>query len=198
MSFVRDPAVGAAADLAGERIIATPPLDWELKFRTVNAELRFIEYAPPEGEGDSRAQQLIFEAFTADPMPAPLQALAGIAGNERNRCSDFETYNTFAGDENNYPTAVALMICRQEPDAESARISVVKTIQGNDYFYVVTRNHEVPAFGEPSSGNDQDTVDGVTSELSDIVGALSLYMRTVTLCDDAREEHPCTRSALDL
>jgi hypothetical protein len=174
---------------AGERIVARPPADWALRVQSVNPSLRVVEFRPehPAPEAD---EHLLFEAFSAEPMPEPLEALAHVAATARETCPDLQHFNTFAGDENNYATAVALMVCREDPSAQGARVSMVKAIRGNDYFYVVRRSRLVPALAAPMA---EDT-EPLRQELSEVVGGLSLYLRSVTLCDDHRPEHPCSSS----
>jgi hypothetical protein len=173
---------------AGERIVARPPVNWELSFQSVNPGLRLVEFRP-DRETAEVDEQLTFESFNADRMPEPLEALAGIAAEASAACADFEHFNTFAGEENNYPTAVALLVCRDDTIAGGPRITMVKAIKGNEYFYVIHRSRSVPPFTAPDG--EESSAD-LHQQLSEAVGGLSLYMRSVSLCDDHRpEEHPC-------
>jgi hypothetical protein len=172
---------------AGERIVARPPAEWALRVQSVNPSLRLVEFRPEHPVADAD-EHLVFEAFNAEPMPEPLEALADVAARARETCPDLQHFNTFAGEENNYATAVALMVCREDPSVQGARVSMVKTIRGNDYFYVVRRSRLVPTLAAPMA---EDT-EQMRQELSETVGGLSLYLRSVTLCDDHRPEHPCS------
>jgi hypothetical protein len=172
-----------------ERLMVMPPDGWTLYADSHEPARRLTEFRP-EGLHESTAEGLMVEAFTADPLPEPLDALATVAAAARERCPDFEHFNTFAGEENNYATGTALMICRDDPDGAGARISVVKAIRGNDRAYLIRRTRSVPALGAPPE-NDDAAIAELHRELADVLGAMSLYVRSVALCDDARTEHAC-------
>ncbi len=185
----------------GERLIAVPPLNWELRVQSLNPDLRVLEYGPPRpadadpDEPQRTTERLVFETFAADPMPEPADVLRNIALRLEERCRDVDAFNTFMGEENNYPTAVALLICHRHRGSDMTHVQMVKGIRGNDEFYVVLREKRV----EPlTDTNDDDGARRDVEALSEVVGALALYMRSVSLCDDSLEAHPCTRGPLDL
>jgi hypothetical protein len=184
----------------GERLIAVPPLNWELRVQSLNPELRILEYGPPSPEGTDpenpppTTERIIFETYTADPLPEPMDVLHTMALRLEERCQDLEAFNTFIGEENNYPTAVALLICYGHHGSGDTRVHMAKGIKGNDEFFLVMREQRLPS----ASGNGDESVRPDVDAMSEVVGALALYLRSVSLCDDRYEAHPCRRSPLDL
>ena len=57
---------------------------------------------------------------------------------------------------------------------------MMKAIQGNDYFYVITRSQRgAPLAAEAKPLSDEEA------------GGWSLFLRSIKVCDPSREEHPC-------
>ncbi len=193
----------------GERILGTPPLHWELTLRSLNPELRLLEFRPPlpepaapiepTAESEAAASEaalapqrprLKFETFISQPLPDPLQTLGDIAHALEERCEGFDYFNTFVGSENNYHTAVALMVCHKHQLSGQGLVRMSKAIRGNDHFYVITRDEPTA----PLSSSDMAALSADRPDaqaLATVVGALSLYMRSVRLCDDNLPAHPC-------
>jgi hypothetical protein len=131
--------------------------------------------------------------MAANAKSDPLSVLASVAEHARDDCPDLDHFNTFSGDVNNYAAGAALLVCRSDPHGAGARIDAVKAIQGNDRWYIVHRSRAVARIGAPEA-NGEDGIAQLHAELAEVVSVLSLYVRSVTLCDDERAEHPCAPS----
>jgi hypothetical protein len=85
------------------------------------------------------------------------------------------------GEENGYPFALWMQMCRNNPQVNQAEITLFKVIQGNDSFYFVHRAWRVPTV----SPNEAIPID--PNELVE----WGRYMRLVGVCDTRIPERNC-------
>ena len=168
-------------DDTSERLLAAPPDGWVTVFQSNRPGIRLIEFAPPGQAADAWTEKLSFESFGSSPPPDPIELLTQIANDQRATCTGFSDYNTFSGFENGYPTSIRLFVCRTNPVTQLAQITLVKAIQGNEQFYVITRARRVPPI----------ETEGAAAMPAEDMAAWSLYLRAISLCDSARPAHPC-------
>lgn len=160
--------------------MAAAPPQFERTGSSISEGLRVTEFVLPAGPDDDTVEALRFESSRSDPLPDPLDSLDALAAEQSTRCPSLEHYSTFAGVENGYPTAVRLYLCKEDADSGRASVTLTKAIQGNDWFYLISRQRNAPP---PPSGLDLMSPDDMA--------AWSLYMRTVTVCDPRDDAHPC-------
>ena len=172
-----------AEPTTSETLLAQPPPDWLRSTATTTPGLRLTEYRPPAPPADGWDDRMRFEASSGTPMPDPIQVALTMAEEQRKNCEGFEDHNTFSGFENGYPTSVRLLLCREDKRTGKALVTLVKAIQGNDFFYLIVRSRSAPP---PDSGLD------LISQAE--IGGWSLHMRTIGLCDKQRADHPCPRA----
>jgi hypothetical protein len=175
-------ADGSTGSEAGEneRLLAQPPQGWKEIGSATTPNLRTATFIP-EAEDESDWRRMIrFEAMTEDPLPDPIEFIEILTTGQNDRCGTFESYPTFSGFENGYPTSVSLLFCARDRTSRLAETTMIKTIQGNDRFYVITRALRSEPVEEEEAPVDETTV-----------AAWSLYMKSVGVCDTARPEHPC-------
>ena len=169
----------------GERLLGQPPQGWRETGATNTAALRRATYVPAEDpEGGDWIRQITFEAIRLDPLPDPIEFVDVLSADRDRACGTFERLPTFAGEENGYPTAVYLLICHKDRQTQSSEVMLMKTIQGNEALYVVSRaqrGEPIPAGGEAPVSEEE-------------IAGWSLFLRTIGLCDDTRPEHPCPAS----
>ncbi len=177
------PTAGSAsrATGVGEQLLAAPPGGFKEIFSSDNPGLRMVEYIP-EGEArDSWQEKITFEALSGDPLPDPIEFLKALAADQAGACAEgFSEYPTFSGFENGYPTSVHLMICRRSRVVEQSQITMLKAIQGNESFYVVTRAQRAPPLAEGASALSEEAM-----------GGWALYLKAISLCDNGVAEHTC-------
>ena len=166
----------------GEQLLAQPPAGWRRTTSTAGGILRLAHFVAPGEDEEDWTTRISFESTADVSGPDPLEFIDLIAGDLRRNCAELEKFNTFSGFENGYPTSVALLSCPLNKDTDKPEISMIKAIQGNDYFYTVSRTRRSAAEVEP-----------LLSETE--VAAWSIYMRSVGVCDSLNKEHPCPISA---
>ncbi|MEM8766219.1 MAG: hypothetical protein AAGE43_02150 [Pseudomonadota bacterium] len=175
-------AKGPDEAAAGERLLGQPPEGWRQTGATNTKALRRASYVPEdEAAGSEWIQQIVFEAMVLDPLPDPIEFIDTLSADRDRDCGTFEQLPTFAGDENGYPTAVFLMICHKDRESQSSEVMLMKTIQGKEAFYLVSRarrGEPIPEGGEAPVSEEE-------------IAGWALFLRSIGLCDDGRAEHPC-------
>ena len=76
---------------------------------------------------------------------------------------------------------------------------MIKAIQGNDYFYVISRARREPPEPPPTdqipseipSGGDRPSAGVEDSGLEEEVAAWSIYLKSIVVCDVDLPDHPC-------
>ena len=175
------PSAPSSSSATGERLLAAPPPGWVRTFELDENDMRLVEFMPEAVDGDDWIDKISFESFTGDALPDPIVFQQTIARDRKQACSQLDDFNTFAGFENNYPTSVRLLLCHRQKGGAHGEITMLKTIQGNDAFYVVQRIRRVEPFESELTAPMRN----------EEMGLWSLYFRSITLCDDGRTEHPC-------
>ena len=122
---------------------------------------------------------------TGQPLPDPTEFVASIAAEQRAVCGKLADHETFSGTENGYPTAVRLLVCYVNPVTKKGQLTLIKTIRGDDNFYVITRSHRVPPIAS----------DGDLPMPAELMAQWSLYLRAISVCNDATADHPCPAPA---
>ncbi len=169
----------SADEASGERLLAEPPEGWKQVFRTDKPDIRLVEYIPEDQHNASWSSKVSFESLAGNPQD-PIDFVNGISADQANTCDGFEATPTFAGLENGYPTTVQFLECANSRLIERSQVTMIKAIQGNDYFYVITRAHR----GAPLESGEKSLSNAEIAEWS-------MYLRAISLCDDRDPEHAC-------
>lgn len=165
----------------GEQLLAQPPAGWRQVGATSLPTLKRAEFVPADGTPGTETSRITFEAMVEDPLPDPIEFVDLLAADRQQACGTFERLPTFSGEENGYPTAVDLLVCHHDRKTDRSEVMLMKTIRGNEAFYIVTRGRQGPPIA-----------DGGKPEIEDLeIGAWAVYLRAVRVCDDSREGHPC-------
>ena len=163
-----------------ERLLAQPPLGWTQISSTSIRGLRTASFIP-EGEEEANWTRMIkFESMTEDPLPDPIEFVELLTFGQKEQCGTFEAYPTFTGLENGYATSVNLLICHRDRTLKRSDVTMIKTIRGNDHFYVITRSKRGPPVVEDQPAIEEETV-----------AAWSLYLKSIGVCDSRSAAHPC-------
>lgn len=140
------PADGEPAsnpERGAERLRIIPPNGWVLVASSNQGELRKARYLR---EPDAKViESLTLEAFSAIDQADPLTFLDGLATNEADRCDGFTRQPTFAGEERGAEVAVELHRCPRRPVNGQATVSLIKVIQGQELYVVLTLTKEARA-----------------------------------------------------
>ena len=179
-------SASVAPSTPGERLIAQPPQGWQQSGATSVGSLRRAEFRPEEelaeGAETEWTRRITFESLREDPLPDPIEFVELMNAGRDYDCGTFRAHPTFAGEENGYPTAVYLLVCHQDRQTDRSEVTLMKTIRGNEYFYVITRalrGDPIPKEGEPAIERAE-------------IGGWAVYLKSISVCDTSRPEvHPC-------
>lgn len=176
-------AAGATDDdgSRGEQLIGQPPQGWKRIGGTSLETLKRAEFAPEDEIETDPKRRITFESMVEDPLPDPIEFVNALAADRNRECGTFRPYTTFAGEENGYPTTVNLLVCHRDRKTGRSEVTLMKAIQGNDAFYVITRGQQGPPIPKDGQPEIEETV----------IGAWAVYLKSITLCDDERAGHPC-------
>lgn len=164
-----------------EQLIAQPPKGWRRTGTTNIGNLRRAEYIPDDEPEDNWSHRITFESMQEDPLPDPIEFIELMNSDRDYACGSFQSYPTFSGVENGYPTSVYLLVCHRDRVTERSEVSMIKTIRGNEYFYVITRDLR----GAPIPKDEAPPI-GETE-----IGGWAVFMKSIRVCDPGRDAHPC-------
>ncbi len=170
-------------DVNAEHLLADVPEGWLKVYESLLDTQRMVEYVPEGSSGDNWQEKISFESFSHKPLPDPIDLVTSIARDQKETCEGFEDHNTFSGYENEYPTSVRLLVCKNDKLTHQGQVTLIKTILGEDNFYVITRARRIPPIAEEASGLSAEDM-----------ALWSLYLRAISVCDPGRENHPCPDS----
>ena len=165
---------------SSEQLLATPPPGWKLVYQLNNIASRLSDFSP-QGETNSEWKtKLSFESFSELRKVDPIQAMSSEVEQDKKRCNFVQHFNLFSGFENNFPTSVSLFMCGKNLNSDFGEVKMIKSIQGNDYLYVVTLIRKI----DPFKPNEADFKE-------EEIAAWSTYFRGISLCDNKHQEHIC-------
>ncbi len=165
---------------SGERLMATPPSGWQRIYQFNNQKLRISEFIPAEEKGKAWTIKLAFESNKAEAIEIdPLDLLQVDTDYARKNCRETQLFNVYAGYENEYETAVQMLICTENISQQMGEIALIKAIRGNEYYYVIRLVRRVPPF-KPGEHNLEEKE----------IALWSRYLSQMYVCDDS-EKHPC-------
>jgi hypothetical protein len=131
----------------GEQLLAKPPSGWTESYATKSPGMRMAQYIPSGDDSHDWTNMVSFESFTGNPLPQPPELLASVAKDQQAVCDNFESHTTYTGNENGYPTTVALFVCDRSKLTQKGQLTLLKMIRGDDNFYVITRSRRSNSAG---------------------------------------------------
>jgi hypothetical protein len=158
----------------GEQLLVEIPEGWVAVNSIQQQELHIAEYLDPTNLTAERVDSVRLEALTGDPLPDPIEFLGGLRDLLRENCKGFVDFPISTGFENGFPSAVRLMLCREQKEPTRGLIRMVKAIQGDQAFYIVSRSRSTPPF---TAGNEPMSVEDM--------GYWSAWIGAVRLCATA-------------
>ncbi|MDP6376646.1 MAG: hypothetical protein QF921_11605 [Pseudomonadales bacterium] len=168
-----------AGNRPNEQLLAAAPEGWLQTYFKQTTRLRIVEFVPAHESRDWR-NKVRFEAFTARILPDPIEFMQGLAHDQAQGCKHFSDGGISAGFENGYATSTRLFVCENHPADRHDQITMVKSIRGNERFYVIARARR----GEAIAG-------GPGTALQTDIASWALYLRAIHLCEASSDAHPC-------
>jgi hypothetical protein len=166
-------------DIGEERLLAAAPKGWKEVFSRSSPELRIMEFIPEDQQNERWSEKITFESLQSNPLPDPIEFQDGLILEQRESCENFNSYSTFSGIENGYPTTVQLLVCKRSEIINQSQVTMLKAIQGNEHFYVISlAQRSAPLADDAKAMSDEE------------IAAWSLYLRSISVCDDT-PEHRC-------
>ncbi|MFT4677337.1 MAG: hypothetical protein ACJAX5_003513 [Patiriisocius sp.] len=164
----------------GEKLIAGPPPDWQNSYSLNNGATRLTDYIPPEESEDNWTTKISFESHRSLAGIDPITIIMGDLDRIKDICELVESFNLFSGMENNYPTSVRLTFCGKNAHGQQGEVTLTKSIQGNDYLYIIKMLKRVDPF---------TTEQNIISKQE--IAQWSQYFSAISVCDDTNVEHSC-------
>ncbi len=163
-----------------ETLLLQAPPAWLRVEEQSSEAFRLAEYVPAGQSKDAWNDRIFIEANALKPLPDPISFLETMGAELKTECTDSNHNNIHSGLENGYPTSVRLLICNKSNLSARSEVSLIKAIQGKDFFYVVSRarRSDVLQNDEPPLSQKE-------------MGEWSLYMRSIKVCDPRSDAHPC-------
>ncbi len=166
---------------SSEQLLIDPPPGWELVYQFNNSETRLSDFVPAGETATVWQRKLSLESHARLKDTDPIEILMAEVRRLQDACTLVQHFNLFAGLENDYPTAVRLIMCGENKLLAKGEVSLNKAIQGNDYLYIVRMVRRVPPF-EPHQPEVRD----------EEVAGWATYLQRVSLCNpDLADAHPC-------
>lgn len=167
-----------------EQLLAQPPIGWTRVYEVNTGDTRVTDYVP---KGQSRkhwTSKISFESYTKLLDSDPLIVIGSQIKFEKRHCSFERDYNLFSGLENNYETAMKLIVCGKRRDQGKGEITLFKAIKGEQYFYVIHMIQRLPPFELGKSGYSRKAL-----------AAWSHYFSKIRVCMPGSSKHPCPHAA---
>ena len=160
-----------------EHLRADPPSGWQPGVQTQTPRLRLSEYVLMDPNEEGWVQKLSYERLALKPVSEARTLVTGVEQEIRESCPNATFHNTFSGEENGYPTEVALWTCPRYAVTQTGQISMLKVIQGQDALYTITWAKRLPA---NDAGADAESTKAE-------VARWSAYLSAVSVCDPRRQ-----------
>lgn len=173
----------AEAPIADEQLLATAPKGWQVVEQLNTTTTRLVDYIPAQETQEDWQTRLSFESHAALTDLDPIDTLLREVAKTREKCGDLKDYNLFSGLENNYQTSTRLLLCGNNAFTSRGEISMLKVIQGNDYFYFIRLVKRLSAFK-----NDSPDIKGIEDHE---IAVWSKYLSNIRVCDPRLKAHPC-------
>lgn len=166
-----------------EELLANPPAKWVKSYQLNNGQTRITDFLPPGETEQDWTTKLTFEAHANLVGSDPIHVILDEVASEKQKCTFVQHFNLFSGLENGYPTSARLIMCGQSHFSKKGEVSLMKTIAGEDYFYIVRWVTHVKPFKLNKSRLPK-------AEIAN----WSTYFRRIGLCRPGSDNHPCPAS----
>lgn len=164
----------ASAQLVNENLLVEVPPGYKIDFQDHKPNMLMNEMVPTSETVGNWTEMMTVQIFY-NLKTTPEKFTNTLAGGWIAACPGATSNSVASGDENGYPAAVWLLNCPKNPATGKPEITWVKTMQGNDSFYVVQK-----AFRFTPS--------------KDQVVQWMKYLRSVAVCDSRLPDRACPQT----
>ncbi|HKI73482.1 MAG TPA: hypothetical protein VJ998_02505 [Pseudomonadales bacterium] len=165
-----------------EELLARPPNGWKVAYQMNNGKTRITDFVPPKETDSDWTTKLTFESHADLVGSDPIAITRDMINDEHNKCSFLQHFNLFTGLENNYKTSAQLLLCGRSKYYGKGEVSIVKAIDGEDYFYIIRIQKFVKPFKiNQSKFNEREMANW------------SQYFAKIKLCNRGSSKHPCPK-----
>ncbi len=164
----------ASAQLLNENLLVEVPPGYKIDFQEHKPNMLMNEMVPTNETVGDWTEMVTVQIFY-NLKTTPQQFTNTLASGWIAACPGATSSSVASGDENGYPAAVWLLKCPKNPATGKPEITWVKTMQGNDSFYVVQKAFKF------TPSNDQ-------------VVQWMKYLRAVAVCDSRLPDRACPQT----
>ncbi len=172
--FASAPPRTASAQLVNENLLVEVPSGYKIDFQEHKPNSLMNEMVPT-GETVGNWTEMVTVQIYYNLKATPEQFAAKLASGWLAVCPGATSSSVASGDENGYPATVWLLNCPKNPASGKPEITWIKTMQGNDSFYVVQKAFKFT----PSK---------------DQVVQWMKYLRSVAVCDSRLPDRACPQT----
>jgi hypothetical protein len=157
-----------ADQLVGENLLTPLPDGFELAY---SEGATFMEYVP-KGETVQDWSRILTVSIAEGRIFDPDDYNETLAAGWKKACPGGEGTKVTSGSENHYPFSVWLYICPLNPQTQKPETMTMKSIRGDDSFYIVQYAHRKEADAS-------------------VVAPEATYLKTVIVCDTRKADRAC-------
>ena len=160
------------AQLKDETLLLRLPPGYKLALQLTRENTVLREIVPKSETVDDWTEMISTQVFLGAKKASLDRFHASIKRQWSAACADSTVTSPVTGNENGYAYASWVMRCMLNPSTGKPEIAIVKTIQGNDSFYVVQKAFKFHPSDEQTERWGQ-------------------YLRGITVCDTRLADRPC-------
>lgn len=124
---------------AGEMLLVSPPLDWQVAGTRKERGLSVVQYVPPGQSGDDWQDMIQVQIFQGVVDLGPGRFLETMLANYHAVCQPIGASPEQTAVESGYPAATQIMLCGRNAESNLGEIAMFKAIQGREGLYAVAR-----------------------------------------------------------
>jgi len=176
------PPAGTAPGAAmTEKLLLAAPAGWRSGASSTSRSVVVTHLLPPGQTTETWTEMLTIQVI-ADPRTEARTVVNRVAEASRSGCDVAAPSPISEGMINNYPVATMTVTCNHGHQSGKGGLVAVKAIRGRQALFVVERLWRGPAFG----------ADEPVPVPTEVLQAWALFLRNVTVCDEADpRHHPC-------
>ncbi len=176
--FLAGVLAATRSELTGENLLVVIPGGYELAYNQKTDQGEINEFVPKGETVEAWSEMITIQLLPARNDNATFYATFDSLAKQA--CTDGSTHVVATTTENGYPIKVFQLMCPTNLQTGMGEVTFIKTIEGNDKFYVVQKAWRTEKY--------QQELLPITSEE---VVEWTQYLRSVSVCDSRIKERKC-------